>query len=136
MYLHVFIFFPEVKMLLIIFFIMPSSTNAVQDYFNHYKNVHIESGIFIERFDLNGDTYGQFHCIERCRQNSRCMMVAHETSTGSVCILWRFNQTMDFVPLHDETSTLYTRRNSKLSIHLISYGLRIICKKNYRMHEF
>ena len=96
-----------------LFGILMAQSVARMPYFNLYKNVTIKSGIFIGSHDLNGDILGQFHCIKLCYQDSRCLFVVHTLNTTSICTMWAFNQTRDFEPVLDETSTTYGRRDSE-----------------------
>ena len=84
-----------------------------QFYFDQYKNIRIESGRILQITDLNGDTNGQFHCIEACRKTSGCKMVVHDTSNGSQCILWDTDQQNTWSPVHDVQATLFTRQGCK-----------------------
>ena len=110
--LHLDLQLARIMLLLLTLFMLITDSFSLK-YYNHYKNVSVTSGIFIDTIDIQGEIFGSFYCIKICQENANCTMVTHETSNGSVCNLWTFTESNRFVVVHNEKSTLYAERNCK-----------------------
>ena len=88
-------------------------TMAKNLYFDRFENVVIKTGIFLGRISIPEEAYEHIFCIGLCQETDNCLIVAHERSNGSFCALWTFNDTTNYYPIRDETSTLYMQQGSK-----------------------